>query len=87
MKIVSTAPYDTLTYEYFRREVDRLIAQTKVKNLSEAELLAVVDAAVEGWRARAFPKSWIMRARVEAACLPAAPETKRRGAGGRPSRS
>ena len=66
MKIVSTAPYDTLTYEYFRREVDRLIAQTKVKNLSEAELRAVVDAAIEGWRARAFPKSWIMRARVEA---------------------
>ena len=66
MKIVSTAPYDTPTFHYFRREVDRFIAQTKVKNLSEAELHAAVDAAVEDWRARAFPKNWIMRARVEA---------------------
>jgi hypothetical protein len=66
MKIVSTAPYDTPTFHYFRREVDQFIAQTKVKNLSEAELRAVVDAAVEDWRARAFPKNWIMRARVEA---------------------
>ena len=66
MKIASAAPYDTPTFHYFRREVDRFIAQTKVKNLSEAQLRAVVDAAVEDWRARAFPKSWILRARVEA---------------------
>jgi len=66
MKIASAAPYDTPTFHYFRREVDQFIAQTKVKNLSEAELHAAVDAAVEDWRARAFPKSWILRARVEA---------------------
>ena len=66
MKIVSVASYTTPTYDYFRHEVGELIAQAKVKNLSEAQLRAVVDAAVEDWRARAFPKNWIMRARVEA---------------------
>jgi hypothetical protein len=66
MKIVSVAAYATPTYDYFRREVGRFIAQTKVKNLSEAQLRAVVDAAVERWRAEQFPKNWILLARAEA---------------------
>jgi len=66
MKVVSVAPYDTPTYDSFRREVDGFIAQIKVMNLSQAQLRTMLDAAVENWRARAFPKSWIMRARVEA---------------------
>ena len=66
MKIVSIASYATPTYDYFRREVARFIAQTKVKNLSEAQLRAVVDANVEGWRANEFPKNWILLARAEA---------------------
>jgi len=66
MKIVSIAPYATPTYDYFRREVGRFITQTKVKNLSEAQLRAVVGAAVEDWRAREYPKNWILLARAEA---------------------
>jgi hypothetical protein len=65
MKIVSIAVNDTPTYDFFRREVGQLIARTKVKHLSEAQLRAMVDAAVENLRARAFPKSWILQARME----------------------
>jgi hypothetical protein len=66
MKIVSVASYTTPTYDYFRHEVGELIAQAKVKNLSEAQLRAMVEAAVEGWRAKDLPKSWIVQARTVA---------------------
>ena len=66
MKSVSTPPLSTPTYDFFRRLVSRLIAETKVKNPSEAELRAVVAAAVEDWRGRGFAKSWIVRAKAEA---------------------
>ena len=66
MKIISIPPSTTPTYDFFRRQVRRLIAETSVENPSEAHLRAVVAAAVEDWRARGFAKSWIARARVEA---------------------
>jgi len=56
----------TPTYDFFRRQVGRLISETKVKSLSEAEMRAVVAAAVEDWRGRGFAKSWIVRAKAEA---------------------
>ena len=49
MKIVSTAPYDTPTYDSFRREVDGLIAQ--IKGLRKARKLSRAlggDGSLEG---------------------------------------
>jgi len=66
MKSVSTPPSTTPTYDFFRRLVRRLITDAKVENLSEAQLRAVVAAAVEDWRGRGFAKSWIVRAKAEA---------------------
>jgi hypothetical protein len=66
MKSASTSPLTTPTYDFFRRQVRRLISETKVKNPSEAELRAVMAAAVEEWRGRGFAKSWIVRAKAEA---------------------
>ena len=66
MKSVSAPPLTTPTYDFFRRQVRRLISETKVKNPSEAELRAVMAAAVADWRGRGFAKSWIVRAKAEA---------------------
>jgi hypothetical protein len=66
MTIVSIPPSTTPTYDFFRRQVRRLIAETKMENPSEAQLRAVLAAAVEEWRARGFAKSWIVRAKAEA---------------------
>jgi len=66
MKIVSIASYATPTYDYFRREVARFIAQTKVKNLSEGNCVPLSMPPLRAGEPRNFREtgsSWPERRR------------------------